>query len=40
MPRHDRANGVHHTKSQKAGNQRRRPSRRRASGTKKIQKGN
>lgn len=36
MPRHDRAYGEHHAKSQKAGNTRRKASRRRASGTRKL----
>jgi hypothetical protein len=36
MPRHDRAYGVHHAKSQKAGNGRRKASRRKASGTRKL----
>lgn len=36
MPRDDRAHGVHWTKRQKAGNQRRKASRRKASGTRKL----
>lgn len=36
MPRDDRAHGVHTTKRQKAGNSRRKASRRKASGTRKL----
>ena len=36
MPRDDRAHGVHYTKRQKAGNGRRKASRRKASGTRKL----
>jgi hypothetical protein len=36
MPRDDRAHGVHSTKKQKAGNGRRKASRRKASGTRKL----
>lgn len=36
MPRDDRAHGAHHSKRQKAGNGRRKASRRKASGTKRL----